>query len=546
MSDDEELRRSLKVLRKSFDEGKIVIAEHLADDLEKSLLNVRAGPDGEIDLATVDARVRSMARMTAYFDARDQTKAAASLADIQQAYFQRIESMFSGVHKFMRDNDSTPPAVASVLSRDEDHVRKNYDLIQPFVDELHDFWSVVAEPVRYHLQDMQGLKGVFGGDLFPSSEHNIASTCGVYLDTIVLTDPFMNSRNLFPKWGRNESVRMFIKHGLQVLNYRDLALAGLNPPIVVILPFESALDEKYQESLFSSAGAHALKHAERLFGREFSTLDELTEFVTPLDTPADVAARIADTNRLLFDADWTGNPEVKIKRATEEFHQLAGDHPGGILFNQCVGRMAQATDISWKSLSLGGVPLIDAPTSWQYYNWMLEYAAATQGPDLIPLHVSRGLQRLSETDMHWLGNIPADALIEIRKEGALDDLRTIVTKGLGEVVDLDPDNFFRSADKIYNNIEEAFTDHQKRLSELREKSWKFAGKDIGSWVVAGSVEVASALLGAPAWGLASFAISQLTDAPKLKDIPRMASELKEEKQALAKSATGLLFRHRPS
>ena len=44
-----------------------------------------------------------------------------------------------------------------------------------------------------------------------------------------------------------------------------------------------------------------------------------------------------------------------------------------MVFNHCFGRMAQATDISWKSASLGGVPLIDAPTSWQYYNWSLEY-----------------------------------------------------------------------------------------------------------------------------------------------------------------------------
>lgn len=215
-----------------------------------------------------------------------------------------------------------------------------------------------------------------------------------------------------------------------------------------------------------------------------------------------------------------------------------------MIFNQCFGRMSQATDVSWKSSSLGGVPLIDAPTSWQYYNWSLEYGAERDATNNVPLHISKGMQRLAETDMQWLGNIPPDALIDIRKQGALDEIRSMLSNGVDQVVSINPGNFFRSADKIYDNLENAFSEHQTKIKDLTAKKWKFAGRDIGSWVVAGSIEVAAAVMGTPAFGLASFAVSQITDAPKLKDIPKMAADLKKEGAELSKSAAGLLFQHR--
>lgn len=544
MADDEELRRRLKILKAKLAERKIHVAEHLKESWEESLGNVRYHSNGEVDLTTVDARVRSMAMMAAISSDRNDIKAAASLRDIQSAYCQRITTMFEEAHDIMRKSGANPQSMSWAFSRDAEHVEQNYPLIEPFVSELQGFWEVMSEPVSYHLQDLQGLKGVFGGDLFPSYDQNIASSTGLYLDTIVLTDPFMNTRDLFARWPKNEAVRMFLKHGLQLMNYRELVLAETDPPIVVILPFESAHNADYRESLFSAAGAKAVRHAELLFGRNFSGLDQLHDFLTKLTQPSDVAAALADESRLLFDTEWQGDSVSQMGKALEENLTIAGDHAGSLVFQQCFGRMSQATDISWKSLSLGGVPLIDAPTSWQYYNWSLEYEAAPASHRNVPLHISRGMQSLAEGEMQWLGDIPPDALIDIRKEGAFEEIRAIISNGIHEVIALDPDDFLGSAGKIYENLESSFAEHRKKIDELKSKRWKFAGQDIGSWVVAGSIEVAATFLGTPAWGLASFAVSQLTDAPKLKDIPKIAGELKRENKALSRSAAGLLFKHR--
>ena len=61
MSKDDDLRWRLDLLKKALDDGKISVAPHLAEGVKSSLNAVQLGPDGLIDLSTVDGRIRSMA-----------------------------------------------------------------------------------------------------------------------------------------------------------------------------------------------------------------------------------------------------------------------------------------------------------------------------------------------------------------------------------------------------------------------------------------------------------------------------------------------------
>lgn len=157
------------------------------------------------------------------------------------------------------------------------------------------------------------------------------------------------------------------------------------------------------------------------------------------------------------------------------------------------------------------------------------------------LHVVRGLQELASNEMEWLGNIPSDALIEIRRQGAMDEIREILGKGVNDLVNSNPDNFHRSRDRVFDNIHQAFAQHQEKIKNLREKKWKFAGKHIGSFLVKGSLEIAAAATGMPVWGLAAIAADELLDMPKLRDIPRSIRDLAAETDKIHKSPVGMLF-----
>jgi len=66
-----ELKRRLKILKDHLEDGKMKIAPHLFEDTKKSLMAVRFDADGQIDLSTVDARVRSIAMAVTAMQDRD-------------------------------------------------------------------------------------------------------------------------------------------------------------------------------------------------------------------------------------------------------------------------------------------------------------------------------------------------------------------------------------------------------------------------------------------------------------------------------------------
>lgn len=539
------LQRRLEVLKKQFEAGKVKIAEGLK--VTESLKRVRYAPDGTVNLDTVDGLVRSMALAVEAMHDREEMKQSISLAEIQTTYFRFLENNFGHFYKVMLDRGLTPHDAGMALSRNNSTIEELTSNLTGFLETIDEFWSQTADVAHAHVEDMHGiLKGVFGGDLFPSHNENIASKCGIYTDTLVLPDPFLRSKHLFELGTPERQAYYLIKHGLNLLQYKELACADVTPPIVVVLPDLSALEADERQFFYRLGQTDALVHAAKVFGRKFESFDELMEFASSLDTIERVEAEVADKNRVLFDTAWDGDFRAKLTKATtEEFSGLLGTaNPGVIVASQALGRMSTSNELLIKARRLRGTPIIDAPTSWQYFVWKLEYDAESMGVDdnLSDLHVLRGLQSLAENEMEWLGKVPTEALIEIRRENALDEIRAVLGKGISDLAQASPTNFYRTSDQIFDNIHAAFAEHKKNIKELSSKKWKFAGTDVGSWLVVGSLEVTAAATGFPVWGLATFAADQLLPVPKLKDIPKSIKALAEESQKLRQSPVGMLFK----
>jgi len=540
------LQRRLKILKQQFEAGKIRIAEGL--QVVESLKRVRYAPDGSIDLDTVDGLVRSMALAVEAMHDREEMKKSASLAEIQTTYFEFLEKNFGHFHRVMVDRGLTPHDAGVALSRTPTTVAELTSNLEGFLSTIEEFWSSAGPIAIAHVEDMHDtLKGVFGGDLFPSASENIASKCGLYTDTLVLPDPYLRSKHIFERATDERKAYFLIKHALNLLQYKDLACADVTPPIVVVLPDISVIEEGEREYFYRLGQDDAIIHASRVFGRKFESFEDLMEFCGHLDTIERAAAEIKDHDRVLFDTEWQGTVSEQLERVTQDpsYAGLLGtDNPGLIVASQALGRMSTSNELLVKARRLRGTPIIDAPTSWQYLVWKLEYDAGhtEEIEGLRDLHVVRGLQTLAENDMQWLGRIPPEALLEVRKTGALGEVREILTKGVEELAMANPTNFHRTSDLVFDNIHAAFAEHRKNIDALVAKRWKFAGSDLGSWVVVGSLAATAAATGAPVWGIAALAADQLLRAPKLRDIPQSIRELAAETTKVKRSPVGMLFR----
>ena len=549
---EERVKRRVLILKQQIEKGKIKVSEHLRDEFEKSLLRIRLDENGEPDLESVDGRIRSMALMAEHMDHREKMKSAISLRQIQEAYFKRIDGNFSHFYKIMIEKNATPHQVAEVIAYGKNDITHLDEPIELILKDLEDFWGLAAESGYLHLEDeYDSIKAVFGGDLFPANNENIASKCGIYTDTIILPCPFIRSRHMFKVWDKNQRVYFLLKHALNILQYQELALVELDKPIVVILPDKEMMDEFAFEEIQKLGEKDALYHAKKVFGREFKSIVELLEFGENLDTIEKVTKEIKDPKRVLFDTDFKEPLEIQIKNQMEgeSMRAMQTNHPGIIVSMMGLGRMGVCNELLTKAAKVGGIPLIDAPTSWEYFKWKLEYDSERTFPemDYSKMHIVKGLNGLDSGKLQWIGKIPPKALIELRKEGAINEIRSILSKGIDELVLANELDFTSTSHKVFNNLNIAFNQHQENINTLKAKKWKIAGKDLGSWLVMGSVEIASACIGTPLYGLSTVVLNQVLDAPKLKDLPKTIEEIKEterEKEKIKKSPIGLMFNYR--
>lgn len=549
---EERVKRRVLILRDLLEEGKITVAEHIANDLKESLSKARFDENGEPDLETIDGRIRSMALMAEFFDHREKMKEAISLYQIQESYFGRFELNFKDFYDIMIKKNLNPHQVAefAAYNHANDYLSK---AVEPIIEDLNEFWSAVAETGYYHLQDQEkSIKAVFGGDLFPSNNENIASKCGIYTDTIVLPCPIIRSRHMFTVWNKEQRVYYLVKHALNILKYRDLALADVEKPIVVILADKEMIDDSSFNEIRELGEKDTLYHAQQVFGRKFSSMEELLQFGKSLDTVEKVMKEIKTPERVLFDTEFKEPLKNQIEQQiTGQSGQLMQtQNPGLIVSMLGLGRMSVSNELLYKSIKVGGgIPLIDAPTSWQYFKWKLEYDGerTIKDFDLTKSHIIHGLNSLSNTNLQWVGKIPQEGLIEIRKSGAIEEIRNILSKGIEELTLANSFNYETTSKIVYENLTKAFENHQKNIKELTSKKWKIAGKDFGSWLVMGTLEIASAYTGTPLYGVSTAILSQIIDAPKLKDLPKSVKTIKEiekAKQNMSKSPIGLMFNYK--
>lgn len=539
------------LLRERVQEGKISFAEHLVDDFFRSFQAIRLRHDGLVDPHSVDGRIRSATLAIRAMKYRQDAKDAISLSTIQSTYFDFLFTQFGKFYDQMTELKLAPGDYAYLASQQTPIVRMVMAGVSGLAHDLTEFWKAVEDSGAYHLQDSTQLKATFSGDLFPAHWENAVSTAGLYLDTIVLPCPVIRISPLIGSLPDQEVVRLLLKHVLTAMTYRSIVEAEVDPPIAVVMPNVSDLEVETQQSVVERAKPETLKHAQYLFHRQFESIEHLKEFCESLKTVDQALAAIKGGDRLIFDTEWGGGPREQLERAVSErigiFPGLDPSIAGSSILSYCVGRMPQALAAQEYAFHLGGTPFINAETSWKYYTWFLDYQGqskpTTQSDNREEAsHVVRALVSEADNNLGWLGNVPPETIVEIRKQGLSEEVRAILGQGIPELINADRSNYFRTADQVVDNLDRAFRKHQQDLRDARNKKLKLYGLDVGSCLAAGTLGVAAAITSNVGLGVASSLVG-MAGLPNLKDIKSKFQAISEEDRLRRTSPTGLLFKH---
>lgn len=542
----EELHRSIELLQEKLKEGKLKIASHLIDGFWQSMEQVRILPDGMVDPESVDGRIRSLCVFIVFEHDRQEWKDLVSLKEIQEGFFQRVDYAFGQLFEMMIESNADPYKFSGWFSSDENRVKDCLPVIDAFLEELKEFWDNISAPTWIHLEDSFDSKAVFTGELFPSGSSNVASSTGIYFDTTILPDPFLKISPVIQFMSDDEKCYEIVRLALQVLSYKPLALVDIEKPIVAILPDRHHLEDDYRKFVHDCAVTDSIEHTKTLFGQEIQDGEELLAYYSHFKDADDVVSKLQRPDKLVIASEWDDSLATQLMRLLEEQGSKLGmKKPGQAVYMHLISRFSQANDAFQRSRQLRGTPIIHAETSWIWYNQMLELNAGNRELDsLNDLHIARALSSTVANEMPWIGNIPADALIEMRQTGALEEVRHLLSTGLKDIIDANPTNFYRTGDKVFDNLDAAFQAHEKKLKELISKRWTFAGKDIGSFVVVGGIEITAALTGLPLYG-ALGTIAGMTGAiPNVQDLREKYKQLKAEDSEINNTGVGILLKNK--
>lgn len=514
--------------------------------LLRELSMIRLADDGKIDAASVGSHVRAAARASAGADAYRAMKQI-SLQEVQTRYFEILDDNFGSIFSEMKRRGLDPQQLARVMAGQDRVVNAFMSDLQEFTAGLAEFWDIHGPIVELHLREQRTLKTIFGGDVFPSYTNNIACSVGLYADTIVLPDPLHSLTTYAESLPPKELFRLALKHALNALSYRELALAPLDVPIVVFAP-DYLSDKTYRSVLESAAEADMLQHCSTIFGAHFASQAELDAFLKPLPDCDSILKLAIDPGRILFDVESTETLSTQFANYARDFLKNDSDasRPGIVLRHMLYGRLLVVNDAVLRSNRFGGNPLIDAPTSWRYFQWKNEYReksiladADARRDALIAKSIS-----LDGREHRMLNGIPTESLIELRKNGALAELREIICRGVSDVESTSESDLTAVGNHVIGNIDAALDDHAKQLERLASERRKFYGFDVSRWMGSSALSIASLLF--PHYKSQIEDVKKAVDLlepPPLKEILNRHKELKSDSSRLKLSPAGIMFRH---
>lgn len=540
----DELNENLKIVKQYMTEGKL----HIVKDLRviESLKKVRYASDGKVNPDTVDGLVRSLALAVSYQKYEDDLRKI-PLKKTQEEYFELLELFFSHPYEEMIKNNVTPHQIATSMTRKPSIVKAFAADAENFEKGIMEFWQTFGEVVRVHIQDIKGLKTVFGGDIFPAYRNNILSGSGLYVDTTILPDPMLRVASFMRFMPPEQGLYYMAKHALSALSLKNIILANVSEPIAIISADPFIMDENAQKFIASVGEKDLITHLNYAFGTSFKESQKLDEFLKKIKSLDELKSRLKNPKRILFDLDWENMP---FKDQWEKHNETVGalSYPKNFTIGEqtkfnMTGRMMQINEILFKANNLHGIPIIDAPTSWQYFLWKYEYDKKTSNavnPELTNTVIVNAMQ---SDRLAWLGNIPSDALIKLRQEGALHDLRKLFSKGIKDIQEANDKTYKDTVDGIIGNINEEFYKHSKQMKTKATELKKFFGYNITPWIVTGGISMVATATQSVPLSLLSFVsgTAMSVGGPNAVELWKKGKKLLQDKKELQRSPIGIMF-----
>ncbi|OEJ68833.1 hypothetical protein BHU60_03045 [Klebsiella pneumoniae] len=143
----------------------------------------------------------------------------------------------------------------------------------------------------------------------------------------------------------------------------------------------------------------------------------------------------------------------------------------------------------------------------------------------------------------WLGNVPVNKIIELRRNKLMEDVRSILSNGVDSLINSSAESFSRTTQKVIDNVDRAFIEHQRILAKAQKEKLRIYGLDVLPCIANGAIAIAGALTGNTTLAALSAGLGVI-GIPSISDIKSKFKQRQEKLDAYQRSVTGILFSHK--
>ncbi len=409
------------------------------------------------------------------------------------------------------------------------------------VDNLIDLYERARKQGVYEgIHRLAGLKLVFGGgSRFTGSHLSASRRVLLYADTILIPDPVLPWIEAPRPWKKFPRVQL-LEAAFCTLHLKPLVDVDLpHPPVIVFPSWEKSLEEQdpttqagQQELMAAVVGSkmgletgdlsdlRALAESDR--GLTLEVIEREGLFVAPgLDIGTPLAQALPAYRDYL--AEWrTADFLKKVQRMPDANLALLGISE----------RLYPQYHLLENAETLGAHPLFALPAHSHYFRLISDYLKERLAKlGFFDPHSVAEIEALNSLEFDWLGDLPIEALVELRLNGENEDFRTRIRQYTQILSEASLDDIERVAGEVSRGISSLIRDQAK---EIRTIDSKYNRHDLHTLILAGTTLAASFV---PA--LAPFVGGPALLAPVGKLVWDRVSEVIDRKSA-AKSLMGVL------
>jgi hypothetical protein len=398
-----------------------------------------------------------------------------STKHIYQEYFELINSYFGSIKHHLSDDEDSHISLGNKMS-------KYYwisDLLIDATDEISrdikGFWNRNHKYVRNNIINENGLKCLYSGDLSPVNLEKFIKRSSLYVDTVIMPDPLYNLSVITKPLIKNKKVYLnkLIRHVFNIWKLENLVLADVKDNIIIPFPVSiNAIAASHKEQLVEDARNTFIKYISEIFDREFASVEEIFEFLDPIETNSDLFKSFKNKdvlpNRFKILNSLNENMNVLLSVLKQSYALEDIPSTGGAFAQYVHSQFIRVKEHNYFCEQFQAEPIYDYDLPWSFFTYDMG------GLDL-DAAISNALQSESFT---WIGNVPLNAIKIFREEGKLEYMRETLRKGILSITAKKDSDLSLIIDQLQDNFAEAFERQKSEVSKLESDVKKIAKKSI--------------------------------------------------------------------